>query len=378
MDYASMKKLLYISPLPEKSQTGGANAVNYNTYKGLEKYFNCTYVQINPREGLIDRMVSKFFRKILKKRGSFYYFSSSRLKAIKNEFEAIEKSSFDLIFYKGFTPWILCKTDKPYYAYNDCNFQTFFENTFSYESFSSSQIEKIFAMEKEWMDKSSALFFESIWGKDICANQYQISRTKKHFGIGRGGNIPLPKSDSYRSGYNLLFIANIFEQKGGDLVFEALCQLLSQYPQLHFHIVGGKPGNKIIIQHPHVSYHGKLQKEDPSDLKKLISLMEGAFLLIHPTREDTNPLVITELGYFGCPAISVNRFAIPELIIHGETGILLSPQPTPKEIANSIKELIDNKEDYLKMRAKTQNHNLSQFTWDAIIGQLHQKINDHL
>ena len=33
-------------------------------------------------------------------------------------------------------------------------------------------------------------------------------------------------------------------------------------------------------------------------------------------REDTNPWVITEAAYFGGPSISVNRFAIPELVAH--------------------------------------------------------------
>ena len=70
-----MKNLLYISPLPKDSQTGGANAVNYHIYKQLEKYFNCTYVQINPKESKLGKWCSQFLRKILRRPGRFYLFS---------------------------------------------------------------------------------------------------------------------------------------------------------------------------------------------------------------------------------------------------------------------------------------------------------------
>jgi len=76
------KSLLYISSLPQNSQSGGANAVNYHTYKELQKYFDCTYVQINPPEPQCGKRWSQFKRKILKQPGEFNFFSRKRLKAI--------------------------------------------------------------------------------------------------------------------------------------------------------------------------------------------------------------------------------------------------------------------------------------------------------
>ena len=74
-----MKNLLYISPLPQDSQTGGANAVNYHIYKQLEKHFNCTYVQINPKESKLGKWRSQFLRKILRRPGRFNFYSKNHI-----------------------------------------------------------------------------------------------------------------------------------------------------------------------------------------------------------------------------------------------------------------------------------------------------------
>ncbi|MDA8971813.1 hypothetical protein N9F69_05860, partial [Flavobacteriaceae bacterium] len=103
-----MKNLLYISPLPQDSQTGGANAVNYHIYKQLEKHFNCTYVQINPKESKLGKWRSQFLRKILRRPGRFNFYSKKRLRQIAKQFDAIQ-GNFDMVFFRGFTPWIACK-----------------------------------------------------------------------------------------------------------------------------------------------------------------------------------------------------------------------------------------------------------------------------
>ena len=172
-----MKNLLYISPLPQDSQTGGANAVNYHIYKQLEKHFNCTYVQINPKESKLGKWRSQFLRKILRKPGRFNFYSKKRLRQIAKQFDAIQ-GNFDMVFFRGFTPWIACKPRVPYFAYNDVHFLQFFKNTFNYHQFIKQDIERICLAEKKWLIKAEKLFFESQWGANQCGEDYDIGSNK--------------------------------------------------------------------------------------------------------------------------------------------------------------------------------------------------------
>ena len=358
-----MKNLLYISPLPQDSQTGGANAVNYHIYKQLEKYFNCTYVQINPKESKLGKWCSQFLRKILRRPGRFNFYSMKRIRQIAKQFDAIQ-GNFDMVFFRGFTPWIACKPRVPYFAYNDVHFLQFFKNTFNYHQFIKQDIERICLEEKNWLINAEKLFFESQWGANQCGEDYDIGSNKLKT-IGRGGNITIPEKDVYSGSLNLVIIANNFYQKGGDLVFEAFKLLKQNHKTLQLHIIGGHPGQNVE-ETKGVVYHGFLYKESHEDLLKLESILAQAFLLMHVTREDTNPLVITEAGYFGCPAISVEHYAIPELIVHNKTGVLLEYLPKPKRIAAAVEALILDKESYFVMRKATALFNKETFSWIQI------------
>lgn len=87
---------------------------------------------------------------------------------------------------------------------------------------------------------------------------------------------------------------------------------------------------------------------------------------MHPTREDTNPLVLIEAAYFGCPSVTVNDFAIPELVVDGETGVLLPRPVTPELLASSIERLLATETQYLAMRRKARQRSMKRFQWDSI------------
>lgn len=362
-----MKRLLYISTLPKNSQSGGANAVNFHTFKALNNYFDCHYKQINPPEPKLGKRLSQIKRKLLKVPAAFNYFSKERLIQIASEFNSIV-GNYDVVFFRDFAPWVMCEPKVPYVAYNDVHFLQFFKNTFSSKEFSQGDIQRICNQEKVWLSQAKALAFESSWGAKQCAKDYQIKNSDL-VSVGRGGHIPIPERDTYAGRLNLVIIANNFYQKGGDLVFEAFKSLKSYYPKLELHIVGGHPGRAVEKFHG-VRYHGYIYKEVPVDLKKLTDILSQAFLLMHVTREDTNPLVITEAGYYGCPSISVDKFAIPELVLHKKTGIIIPCPVQIDDIIESVANLINSREDYKKMRKATIEYNQLNFTWESIGKQL--------
>ena len=367
------RKLLFISNIAQHSQTGGANAVNYHIFRELEKTFDCAYHYINPSYSKYEKLVSNINRKVLKRPGAFFFFSNRRLKRIAKEFESISWK-YDLVFLKGVTPWVLCNVEVPYFLYCDVGFKQFFENTFNPKDFLKHDISRILDLENSFLSKATTVFFESYWGLERTANYV---KTSGHFiSVGRGGSISLPNEDQYSGGYRLLVIANDFYQKGGDLTYKAMKQLSVKYPDLKLHVIGGAP-SQDILNDKQVEYHGRFNKEDQKDLDNMVTIIKTSFVLMHITREDINPLVPTEVGYFGCPTISINKFAIPELVIHGRTGLLCNSYEI-QEIVEQLDLMISDKTMYNRMRQETFEWNRYTFSWETIGEIVKKEINKNL
>jgi glycosyltransferase involved in cell wall biosynthesis len=88
--------------------------------------------------------------------------------------------------------------------------------------------------------------------------------------------------------------------------------------------------------------------------------------------------VLTEAAYFGCPAISVNRFAIPELVADGVTGILVDPPASPNDVAEAIASLLEDPDRYAKMRADTRARALERYSWNFVGGFMCDRIDERI
>jgi glycosyltransferase involved in cell wall biosynthesis len=75
---------------------------------------------------------------------------------------------------------------------------------------------------------------------------------------------------------------------------------------------------KPLLKHPLVEYLGELGMRDK------IQLLSHAICNLHPTGfRDPCPLVPVEAAYCGTPTLAICRGALPELLEHGKTGVLV-------------------------------------------------------
>lgn len=75
---------------------------------------------------------------------------------------------------------------------------------------------------------------------------------------------------------------------------------------------------KPYLNHPLIEYLGEL------DMGDKVQLLSHAMCNLHPTGfRDPCPLVPIEAAYCGTPTLAICRGALPELIEHGKTGILV-------------------------------------------------------
>lgn len=340
--------------------------MNYGASRALEDHFAVDRLSPIPiRARAVEAWRSRLRRRVLGRPGSFPVFSESRLRATAAAVSAALRPEHDLACFKGVTPWGRWEPDRPYAAYTDVVFSTWLANTFDPSEFDEADIRRIVAAERSFLAGAEAVFFESRWGLAEARRGHGLEGRNFHY-AGRGGNLPIPERDEWDGrSLALVTMAKHFRQKGGDRVREAFRMLKPDFPELTWHILGGEP-DFAWEREPGTVYEGFLDPDAPGDLARMTSILTRAFLLLHPTREDTNPLVITEAASFGCPAISVNRFAIPELIRDGETGLLLDPEAGGDAIAAAIRELVDDRARYRTMRGAARDFALSEFSWEAV------------
>jgi glycosyltransferase involved in cell wall biosynthesis len=325
--------------------------MNAAAHEALRKIATIHYVgPINPPFILRQHVVSKFLR-TLGSRGNFFAFSRERLEAIAEEVDTRCSPSAQFDFFHGFTPWILTKPPRPYVAWSDCTFHDYVNIYHRREIFRSADLERIERAEAEWLRRAQCVAFSSHWAIKRSVEHYGLDESSIRF-VGIFGEVGLAGGDQYQGGKQFTFISTDFKAKGGPIVIKAFRRVCKRHPDASLIIVGAPPCDGVAD--PNVVYAGYLRKEIAEEHKRFRNILAQSRALVHPTRSDTTAMVIIEAGYFGCPAISVRQFAIPERIEHEVTGLLVDDASDVLALADAMNWMIEQESKYIRMRAQAR------------------------
>lgn len=359
------KNLVYVSDVDRRRWGGGPYAVNWHAVDQLQRRFNVTYEGLLTDHPLwVGATVAGVRRDVANGSDRFRLFSPESL----DRNAALVSSRLtraECVMFRSATHW--CRTRLPvkYFVYLDVVFHTFFHNTFKLSDFDEGDLQRVWKEEAGFLENASGVFFDSGWGLEAARRAYGL-RGSHYSAPGRGGVIDPPQTDTWNGrSRKLISIAFDFKQKGGDIILAAYKRLKPTYPDLTWHIVGGPPQDNWESVEG-ISYEGELIPDIAEHRLRLRELLADAFLIVHPTREDTSPLVLTEAASFGCPAVSVSAFAIPELVEHGRTGLLVEQPATPESVAQAIADLLDDPERYRAMRKRAREGAILKHSWDRI------------
>jgi glycosyltransferase involved in cell wall biosynthesis len=366
-------RINYITTQSLAEASGGWSGLSRNLYHQLARSSSLKVNYVGPIEPPIRRsakLASKALR-ILGGRSGFYAFSEERLDAVRQHVQtARPQADYDL--FLGVTPWIRCQFDRPYGAYLDACFRTYFNNNLNTGEFSAADIRRIEDAEKSWLERATHVFWASAWSRDEAIRHYQLSGNNHHV-VGIGGNLEIPEADTYAGGMAFLFIAQNFALKGGPVACAALQAVRQSRPDAELIIMGEKPPGEFL-QQPGVKYAGYLRKSQPEELARFRSILASAFCLLHPTNSDTVSQVILECGYFGCPAIAPRRFAIPEFLLDRKTGVLIDPPFTAADFQREMLWMLADRPVYERMRRETRTHYTSGWTFEAVADRIQSRI----
>ncbi len=144
-----------------------------------------------------------------------------------------------------------------------------------------------------------------------------------------------------------LFVGTDFERKNGPMVVDAFLEVYQKYPNTRLILVG-KPANgqKIIadgVQHLLFVPHEEL----------LAQIFPQADVFLLPTRaEGSFAFTLFEAMSMGLPAITVNAWAMPEIIQQGKNGFLIKPD-SRADLIQTMQRLVERQDVIPFMRQQS-------------------------
>ena len=102
------------------------------------------------------------------------------------------------------------------------------------------------------------------------------------------------------------------------------------------------------------------------DWKDAMKIIKESQILVVPSRTESIPQVIKEAFFLKIPVIATNVGGIPELIIDGNTGLLVSPE-NPEELTNTINGLLNDDNTKQKLSRNGFEFINKNFSWDVLL-----------
>ena len=352
----------FVSNLPKDLRSGGFSAMNAAAFSAISRRISSRYIgPINPPVIASQKVWSKL-RRIVGWQGSFFFFSERRLNEIAGEVRSKCQSDALLDFFHGFTPWILTRPPRPYIAWSDCTFRDCVRIFHRWQQFRHDDLERIERAEAAWLKNACRVLFTSQWAAERAIRDYSLDANRVG-SVGIFGEIEMPARDAYGGSREFAFVSTNFEAKGGRIVLAAFREVQRRHSDARLIVVGDRPPG--TVPEAGVTFTGFLRKEIPDEYRLFQEILSRVRALVNATSSDICPLLFIEAGYVGCPVISTRRFAIPELIDDGRTGLLLDDS-SETSVASAMNWMLEHSSEYQEMRkaawAKARaQHSRTQF-----------------
>lgn len=187
--------------------------------------------------------------------------------------------------------------------------------------------------------------FEKSWLKEIGIEKAKIYKV-------RYPCVPKSLLEKYREGSSndyILYVGRISWRKGIHILLKAIS--LINFNKFKVVIVGPRDEKyfeKILRLTESLKLNDKVEFIDKVSEDKKYELMSGSAFFVSPSIKDHHPITLLEAQALGKPVISTNVGAIPEIVLNGETGILVDPYDV-EGLAKAVEQLMINKEKRRKM-----------------------------
>ena len=163
------------------------------------------------------------------------------------------------------------------------------------------------------------------------------------------GIVSVKKTDEIE----ILFLGRLEHRKGIDVLLQSVPDLCDLYPNLIFRFIGN---DQIFIPNTDITYKEKFFNnpknkkyqnqmifEGVVDEKRIKEAYASCDIFVSPSRYESFGLIFLEAMMFSKPVVGCDVGGMPEVIIDGETGLLVEPENS-KSLTHALIKLIEDKQ----------------------------------
>ena len=121
----------------------------------------------------------------------------------------------------------------------------------------------------------------------------------------------------------------------------------------------------LDVQEPGVEFLGYLRKSDPAESARLAAAFADADVFCLPTRHEPFGIVVLEAMFNSLPVVATNIWAIPEMVVEGETGFTVA-RDDATALAERLARLLAQPELAERMGAAGRVRAYEHFTWNRV------------
>jgi glycosyltransferase involved in cell wall biosynthesis len=172
----------------------------------------------------------------------------------------------------------------------------------------------------------------------------------------------------------LLLLAVIREGKGHDVAADAVARLRERHPRLRLLVAGDGPARAAAERAlaPLGESARLLGHRDD-----VMELLDAADLMVLPSAADAFPTALIEAMAGSVAVVATSVGGIPEIVVDGETGILIGAPPTASALAVALEPLLENAELRRRMGMAGRARYEQEFTvetWARRTRQLYDRV----
>lgn len=238
------------------------------------------------------------------------------------------------------------------------NYQAFYGS-------SNKELQDLHQFQKHVFQNCLAVFAMGNYVKQSLVQDFQI-QCNSAITIGAGPNVSVGPAPKVTNSQTILFVGSHWERKGGPLLVEAFKIVYEKHPDATLQIIGCNPGIDI----PGIDVVGKVARH------KLHHYFSHARVFVLPTQLEAFGIVFVEALHFGLPIIATNIGAIPDMVKHGNNGLLIDIGDLDA-LVQALDQVLSNDSLALKMR-KAALEKAQKFDWDHAASIIDQHVHESI
>lgn len=138
----------------------------------------------------------------------------------------------------------------------------------------------------------------------------------------------------------ILCVAKLYPRKGVLLLLDAFARVAAEVPAARLELVGGGLlWPEVVRRHREHPARDRIILHGDREPEALPGFYRRATVFCLPSSHETFGFVFLEAMAAGLPVVALRRAAVPELVRHGETGLLLD-EATPEPLAGGLIRLL--------------------------------------